>query len=140
VDQHFGERNRIGRLLAAVASSPSELGMGVDEDTAAEVDADGALRVLGRGTIVIVDGHEAVTNAAEAKQHLPLLISGVRLHVLPHGQRFSLRDRTLLPPAPDADQEHRAAPGSPPRARAATSWDRQDSATTDRTDLGGTRA
>lgn len=113
VDQHFGERNRIGRLLAAVASSPSELGIGVDEDTAAEVHPGGTLRVLGRGTIVVVDGHEAVSNAAEAKQHLPLLVSGVRLHVLPHGQRFSLPGRALLPPAPDADEEHRAAPGWP---------------------------
>jgi cyanophycinase len=34
VDQHFEQRNRIGRLLALVAQSPSLLGIGIDEDTA----------------------------------------------------------------------------------------------------------
>ena len=36
IDQHFGERGRIGRLLALVAQSPSLLGIGIDEDTCAD--------------------------------------------------------------------------------------------------------
>ena len=35
IDQHFRQRDRIGRLLALVAGSPGLLGIGVDEDTAA---------------------------------------------------------------------------------------------------------
>ena len=35
IDQHFEQRNRYGRLLSLVAQSPSLLGIGVDEDTAA---------------------------------------------------------------------------------------------------------
>ena len=37
------------------------------------------------------------TNAYEAKRSAPLLASGVVLHVLPHGARFDLTTRTLLP-------------------------------------------
>ena len=37
VDQHFEQRGRWGRLLAAVAQSPSLIGIGIDEDTAAVV-------------------------------------------------------------------------------------------------------
>ena len=37
VDQHFDQRARYGRLLSIVATSPNLLGMGIDEDTAAEV-------------------------------------------------------------------------------------------------------
>jgi cyanophycinase len=52
IDQHFGQRNRYGRLLMLVAQSPHLLGIGVDEDTGALItdDDDGhtRLRVLGR--------------------------------------------------------------------------------------------
>ena len=37
IDQHFGQRNRYGRLLMLVAQSPGLLGIGVDEDTAAVI-------------------------------------------------------------------------------------------------------
>ena len=37
VDQHFDQRARYGRLLSIVATSPNLLGIGIDEDTAAEV-------------------------------------------------------------------------------------------------------
>ena len=37
VDQHFQQRNRLGRLLSLIAQNPSLLGLGVDEDTAGVV-------------------------------------------------------------------------------------------------------
>jgi cyanophycinase len=40
IDQHFEQRNRLGRLLAIIAQNPSLLGIGVDEDTAAVVGPD----------------------------------------------------------------------------------------------------
>ena len=46
IDQHFRQRDRFGRLLALVAGSPSLLGVGVDEDTAALFSGD-VLEVLG---------------------------------------------------------------------------------------------
>ncbi|MGH8936556.1 MAG: cyanophycinase [Acidimicrobiia bacterium] len=97
VDQHFGRRNRVGRLLAMVAHSPSQLGLGVDEDTAAIVDEKGILEVMGRGTVLVVDGTSLESNAFEAKRTDLLMVSGAILHVLPHGHRFDLRSRRLLP-------------------------------------------
>ena len=37
VDQHFQQRNRLGRLLSLIAQNPTLLGLGVDEDTAGVV-------------------------------------------------------------------------------------------------------
>ena len=48
IDQHFEQRNRYGRLLSLVAQSPSLLGLGVDEDTAAVIDDRRRLEVIGR--------------------------------------------------------------------------------------------
>ena len=44
VDQHFEQRNRLGRLLAIIAQNPSLLGIGVDEDTAGVVGPDQGAR------------------------------------------------------------------------------------------------
>jgi len=96
VDQHFEQRNRIGRLSAVIAQSPALLGLGLDEDTCAIVYADQTLEVLGRGAVTIVDGSSVRTNAYEGKGYRPLMVSGVVLHSLPAGYWFDLRARVLL--------------------------------------------
>ena len=106
VDQHFEQRNRYGRLLMIVAQSPSLLGIGVDEDTAAVVTEDNGrqqLTVAGRGAVTIFDGRNVVSNAHEARQTAPLLASGVVLHVLPAGSVFDLTTRELVRQQPVVD-------------------------------------
>jgi cyanophycinase len=93
VDQHFQQRNRLGRLLSLIAQNPSLLGLGVDEDTAGVVGPDHVMEVIGRGSITVVDGAESETDAWEVHGHRPLMISGVVLHSLPAGYRFDLRRR-----------------------------------------------
>ncbi|HET6653561.1 MAG TPA: cyanophycinase [Nocardioides sp.] len=103
IDQHFGQRNRYGRLLMLVAQSPGLLGIGIDEDTGAlvtEVAGHEILRVLGRGVVTIFDGRNVVSNAHEARRTAPLLASGVVLHVLPAGSVFDLTDKVLITEAP----------------------------------------
>ena len=99
VDQHFEARNRLGRLLAIIASNPSLLGIGVDEDTAGVVGPDGVLEVIGRRSVTILDGAESETDAWEVKAHKPVMISNVVLHSLPSGYRFDLerRERVAAP-------------------------------------------
>ncbi len=96
IDQHFAQRNRYGRLIMLVAQSPNLLGIGIDEDTAAVVTERRLLEVVGRGAVTILDGREMLSNAHEAKRTEPLLVSGARLHVLPAGARFDLRERSLM--------------------------------------------
>lgn len=93
VDQHFQQRNRLGRLLSLIAQNPSLLGLGVDEDTAGVVGPDHVMEVIGRGSITVVDGARSETDAWEVHGHRPLMISGVVLHSLPAGYRFDLRRR-----------------------------------------------
>ncbi len=100
VDQHFRERDRIGRLLTLVALNPGLLGLGVDEDTAALIDADDVLEVVGRGTVMIIDGAHMHSNVAHARAHTPLSVSDVVLHALGHGYRYDLGARRPLPAPP----------------------------------------
>ncbi len=93
IDQHFQQRNRLGRLLSLIAQNPSLLGLGVDEDTAGVVSPDHVLEVIGRGSVTIIDGAASETDAWEVGGHRPLMISNVVLHSLPAGYKFDLRRR-----------------------------------------------
>jgi cyanophycinase len=99
IDQHFEQRNRLGRLLAIIAQNPSLLGIGVDEDTAVVVGPDRVMEVIGRRSVTIIDGAQSETDAWEVRAHKPLMISNVILHSLPAGYRFDLerRERVAAP-------------------------------------------
>jgi cyanophycinase len=96
IDQHFEQRNRYGRLLSLVAQSPSLLGLGVDEDTAAVIHDGTQLEVIGRGAVTVVDGQHLISNAFAAKRTTPLLMSGAVIHILPAGSEFDLTSRSLV--------------------------------------------
>ncbi|GAA5034881.1 cyanophycinase [Terrabacter aeriphilus] len=90
IDQHFDQRGRYGRLMSMVAASPNLLGMGIDENTAAEIRDDGVMSVIGAGSIFLVDARNAITDAADARRGAPLLVSGAVVHSLPTGSTFDL--------------------------------------------------
>ena len=118
IDQHFGQRNRYGRLLMIVAQSPSLLGIGVDEDTAAVITHTGGedlLTVEGRGAVTIFDGRAIVSNAHEARKTAPLLASGVVMHVLPEGSVFDLTERRLVRQQAEVDPPRPRSRGCGPR-------------------------
>ncbi|MBO0350716.1 cyanophycinase [Phormidium pseudopriestleyi FRX01] len=101
VDQHFHNRNRMARLLSAIASHPDRLGIGIDEDTCAMFQGDGVIEVIGKGTVTIVDpGSAFATNDQQVGATDPLSLYNMRLHILCHGDRFELRQRVSRPTHP----------------------------------------
>jgi cyanophycinase len=93
IDQHFAQRWRIGRLLGAVAEKPSALGIGIDEDTAIELDGD-AFQVIGGGAVYVVDGRSVTyTNMSEEAFDRTMAIFDIKLHVLKTGNSFDLTTR-----------------------------------------------
>ena len=99
IDQHFRQRDRIGRLLTALSYNPFAVGLGLDEDTAAFIDADDVVHVLGAGAITVVDaGSIEHSSVASAEMGDVLCMTGVRIHVLPTGGRFDLQSRKAFPP------------------------------------------
>ena len=99
VDQHFQERDRLGRLMAAVLRNPYMLGFGIDEDTAFIVTPDRRVEVLGIGTLTIVDGAELIgSSIAEVKEREPIAFAGMKIHVLGTGWEFHIGSRTITVP------------------------------------------
>lgn len=94
VDQHFRQRDRLGRLMTALAYNPFAVGLGLDEDTAAFIAPDGTFEVVGTGALTVVDPSEVEYSSADAaKAGDPVSIVGLRVHVLLKGARYDLESR-----------------------------------------------
>ena len=105
VDQHFHNRNRMARLLSAIAACPDKIGLGIDEDTCAAVRGDGTFEVLGKGTITVIDPQPMThTNYHDVSETSPLCLHNLKLHILSRGDRYDYQSRTILPlhSSPDA--------------------------------------
>ena len=99
VDQHFRQRDRLGRLLTALAYNPFVVGLGLDEDTAAFLDASGRIDIVGAGAITVVDVSDLdFSGMADVAEGAPVPLIGVRLHVLTDGCTFDLDTRRATPP------------------------------------------
>lgn len=72
IDQHFTQRQRLGRLVAIVEQHPGLLGVGIDEDTALHIRPGRGIEVVGSGAVTLVDADAA---------------GAPRLHRLPAGLR-----------------------------------------------------
>ncbi len=92
IDMHFGERDRLPRLLSAVAQDPDHLGIGLDENTGIIVGTDG-FEVIGIGVTTVVDA-EGATVMHAASDFDPITLFDVRLHLLPEGCLFDFESRS----------------------------------------------
>jgi cyanophycinase len=95
VDQHFQQRQRFDRLIAAVLLNPEMLGFGLDEGTAIEIDASGRGEVFGKGALAIVDGAGLIGAKliSSNENERPLAFTGMELHVLTEGWTYDLTTR-----------------------------------------------
>ncbi|MFV1987796.1 MAG: cyanophycinase [Gemmatimonadota bacterium] len=113
IDQHFRQRDRLGRLLTAIAYNPRLVGVGLDEDTAAFIAPDGTLTVRGSGAITIVDPSDLEYSSMDsALQSESVCVLNVRIHVLTEGATYDVKARRATAPAQDD--------GSPAESEAAS--------------------
>jgi len=94
IDQHFRQRDRLGRLLTALAYNPYACGLGIDEDTAAFIGPDGVLEVVGKGAITVVDPSNLdYSSISEIRKGEVVTLLNIRLHILAAGAQFDTISR-----------------------------------------------
>lgn len=97
IDQHFRQRDRLGRLLTALAYNPFAIGIGLDEDTAAFIRPGDDLEVVGKGGITIIDPVDlSYSSMDRARRGEPVSLIGIKLHILISGGRFEIDSRTAI--------------------------------------------
>jgi cyanophycinase len=98
IDQHFRQRDRLGRLITALAHNPFAVGIGLDEDTAAFIGPDETLEVEGSGGVTVVDASDvSYSSIGEVSEGQPVCVLGLRLHILVAGATFNLHTRLAAP-------------------------------------------
>jgi len=99
IDQHFTQRNRLGRLLSATSHNPFLIGLGIDEDTAAFIGPDDILEVVGSGTVTVVDAGELrYSSMWQAREGEALSLLGLKVDVMGEGCTYDLASRHAYPP------------------------------------------
>ena len=94
IDQHFRQRDRLGRLLTALAYNPFAVGIGLDEDTAAFIAPDNTLQVEGSGAVTVVDAAGLDFSSIDtAEPGRAVCMLGLKLHILIQGATFNLHTR-----------------------------------------------
>lgn len=99
IDQHFSQRDRLGRLLTAVSYNPFMMGVGIDEDTAIFIAPDNVFEVVGSGNVTIIDPeHLSYSSMDRARKNESLSLLDLKLHILSKGCRFDIYERKPFPP------------------------------------------
>jgi cyanophycinase len=94
IDQHFRQRDRLGRLLTALAYNPFAVGIGLDEDTAVFIGPDNTLDVVGSGGVTVVDAAGLTFSSMDAvAEGEPVCLLGLTVHILVAGATFNLHTR-----------------------------------------------
>ena len=94
IDQHFRQRDRLGRLITALSYNPFAIGIGLDEDTGTFISPEGNVEVVGSGGVTIVDASEvSFSSIGELSEGQPVCTLGLRLHILVAGATFDLNTR-----------------------------------------------
>lgn len=107
VDTHFNQRGRVHRLLAIFAQNPQILGIGIDENTALDLEPGRGFTVLGEGVVTVFDGRVSHTSAPDAAREDALAITDSVIHVLPAGYGFDLEAmRPRLPGGETVRETH----------------------------------
>jgi cyanophycinase len=94
IDQHFRQRDRLGRLLTALAYNPFAVGIGLDEDTAAFIGPDETVEIEGSGGVTIVDGSQvSYSSIGQIADGQAVCVLGLQVHVLVAGATFNMHTR-----------------------------------------------
>jgi cyanophycinase len=100
-DTHFVQRSRISRLVHAVATNPALLGVGIEENTALVIEDEVTAKVIGTGTVIVVDGSDIeINHIGYAENRQPFALTNVVYSVLTAGVVFDLKRRKVIAPGP----------------------------------------
>jgi len=88
VDTHFVDRGRFVRMAQVIATNPTCIGVGVEEDTALIIRNGKDAEVLGTGVVIILNGLNSTTSNI-AKGAL-LTLRGLQVEILSKGEIYSL--------------------------------------------------
>jgi len=97
IDSHFEKRGRFGRLIQAVATNPSCIGIGLGEDTGMLITEGNKMEAIGSGLVIIIDGrHIKHCNIADIPDGNPVSIENLVVHFCEKGNGYYVKERKFI--------------------------------------------
>lgn len=91
IDTHFVDRGRFVRLAQVVATNPTAIGIGIEEDTAIIVQNGVDAEVIGSGTVITIDGFEIeASNVHHIDNNERISIRNLRVNILSKGEKYTI--------------------------------------------------
>ncbi|WP_207429644.1 cyanophycinase [Pedobacter sp. SYSU D00535] len=89
IDTHFVDRGRFVRMAQVIATNPTCIGIGIEEDTAIVIKNGIEGQVCGSGIVIIIDGHRiSKSNVLDFGTGASISIRGLQVDLLSRGDRF----------------------------------------------------
>lgn len=99
IDTHFIERGRFSRLMQIVSMNPSNIGIGIGEDSGIVIQGGCILKAIGSGITVILDGqYLKYTNVADIDSDEAIAIENLVIHTVVNGYGYDLCEKKYLRP------------------------------------------
>lgn len=94
IDSHFDKRGRFNRLAQAVSANPGAIGIGLGEDTGVIIAEGHKLKVIGSGSVTIIDGkYIDYNNIADIEIGKPISVENIIVHMMSHGDDYDIDNR-----------------------------------------------
>src|ERR1700759_2014593 len=91
IDTHFVDRGRFIRMAQVIATNPTSVGIGIEEDTAIVVRKGTEAEIIGSGTVIIIDGfHISDSNITEFDTGNRVSIQNMRVHIYSEGNSYHI--------------------------------------------------
>ncbi|WP_018611475.1 cyanophycinase [Segetibacter koreensis] len=91
IDTHFIDRSRFVRMAQVLASNPTSIGIGIEENTAVIVREGLKAEVIGKSVVIIIEGFSITSsNITEFSEDKALSIRDLKVHLLPGGSFYDI--------------------------------------------------
>jgi cyanophycinase len=91
IDTHFVDRGRFVRMAQVIATNPTSIGIGIEEDSAIIVRSGTETEVIGSGVILVIDGFDiSSSNITDFNADQRISIQNMRVHIYAKGNTYHI--------------------------------------------------
>ena len=91
IDTHFIDRSRFIRMAQVLASNPTCIGIGIEENTAIIVREGVNAEVIGKGVVTVIEGFSiSSSNITQFSEDRPISIQDLNIHLFPSGSLYKI--------------------------------------------------
>jgi cyanophycinase len=91
IDTHFIDRSRFVRMAQVIATNPTNIGLGIEEDTALIVRNGIETEVVGSGVVIVIEGFNITDSSIlDFGQKERIFIDNLNVKILAKGDRYNI--------------------------------------------------